>query len=41
MVVLKAHVMKNLFLHVGYRLINFKDPSNLMLGIGYRFGNRR
>ena len=41
LVVLKAHVMKNLFLHVGYRLINFKDPSNLMLGIGYRFGNRR
>ncbi len=40
-VALKAHITKSLFLHVGYRLIDFHDPSNLMLGIGYRFHNKR
>lgn len=40
-VALKTHITKSLFLHVGYRLIDFHDPSNLMLGIGYRFHNKR
>ena len=35
---LKAFVSRRLFLHVGYQLSNFKDPNNLMLGLGYRFG---
>lgn len=38
---LKTSVTKNLFLHVGYQLSKFKDPNNLMLGIGYRFHNKR
>lgn len=32
----KAFFTKNLFLNVGYRLGAFKDPHNIMLGIGYR-----
>ena len=34
---LKTHLTRSLFLHVGYQLYRFKDPNNLMLGIGYRF----
>ena len=30
-----------LFLHVGYQLSKFKDPNNLMLGLGYRFHDKR
>ena len=37
---LKTHVTKRAFLHVGYQLYKFKDPNNLMLGIGYRFNGR-
>jgi len=33
---LKTFVTKHLFLNVGYRLADFKDPENLMLGIGVR-----
>lgn len=33
---LKTFVTKNLYLNVGYRLGSFKDPQNLMLGIGVR-----
>ncbi len=33
---LKALLTRNLFLNVGYRISNFKDPQNLMLGIGER-----
>ncbi len=33
---LKAFVTRNVFLNVGYRLRHFKDPQNLMLGIGVR-----
>lgn len=40
-VALKAYMCKNVYLHIGYRLIDFHDPSNLMLGIGYRFHNKR
>lgn len=36
-VALKTDVTKNLFLHVGYQLYNFRDPNNLMLGLGFRF----
>ena len=35
---LKAFVSRQIFLHVGYQLKNFKDPNNLMIGIGYRIG---
>ena len=37
---LKTHITKRAFLHVGYQLYKFKDPNNLMLGIGYRFNGR-
>lgn len=37
---LKAFVTPRLFLHVGYQLHDFKDPNNLMLGLGWRFGKR-
>ncbi len=35
---LKTDVYKNLFLHIGYKLHDFHDPNNLMLGFGWRFG---
>ena len=38
---LKTYVPRHLFLHVGYQLSKFKDPNNLMLGIGYRFHDKR
>ena len=37
---LKTHLTSRLFLHVGYQLSRFKDPNNLMLGLGWRFGNK-
>lgn len=37
---LKADVGRNLFLHVGYQLYKFRNPNNLMLGLGYRFNGR-
>ncbi len=33
---LKAFVLKNLYFNVGYRLGSFKEPQNLMLGLGFR-----
>ena len=39
-IALKTHFTKRAFLHVGYQLYNFKDPNNLMLGIGYRFNGK-
>lgn len=33
---LKTFLTRNLFLNVGYRLGGFKDPQNLMLGVGVR-----
>ena len=33
---LKADVTRNFFLHVGYEPNKFKDPNNLMLGVGVR-----
>lgn len=38
---LKADVTHGLFLHVEYQLSKFKDPNNLMLGVGYRFHDKR
>lgn len=38
---IKTYVTRHLFLHVGYQLSKFKDPNNLMLGIGYRFHDKR
>ena len=38
---LKADITRFLFLHVGYQLYRFKDPNNLMLGLGFRFHGRR
>ena len=35
---LKAFVTRRIFLHVGYQLSDFKNPNNLMLGLGWRFG---
>ena len=35
--VLKTHLTRNIFLHTGYQLYRFKEPNNLMLGLGYRF----
>lgn len=37
---LKAFVTRRLFLHVGYQLSKFRDPNNLMLGLGWRFGRQ-
>jgi len=37
---LKMELTRNSFLHVGYCLHDFHDPSYLMLGIGYRFNNK-
>lgn len=39
--VLKTDITRNVFLHVGYQLYKFKNPNNLMLGIGYRFNAER
>lgn len=36
---LKTYLTRRLFLHVGYQLSRFKDPNNLMLGLGWRFGH--
>lgn len=38
---LKLSLTRNAFLHIGYNLQNFQDPNYLMLGIGYRFSNKR
>ncbi|MDE6717290.1 MAG: hypothetical protein K2J70_03770 [Muribaculaceae bacterium] len=34
--IFKAFITRNLFLNIGYGLGNFKNPNNLMLGVGYR-----
>ena len=33
---LKTFVTRHLYINTGYRLGDFKDPQNLMLGIGIR-----
>ena len=37
---LKTELYKGLYLNIGYKLHDFHDPNNLMLGFGWRFGNR-
>lgn len=37
---LKTDITRQLFLHVGYQLYRFKDPNNLMLGLGFRLGGK-
>lgn len=39
--VLKTSITRNLFLHIGYQLSEFKNPRNLMIGFGYHFNNKR
>lgn len=35
---LKTFIGKRFYLSTGYRLLRFRDPGNLMLGAGFRFG---
>lgn len=37
---LKTELYKGLYLNIGYRLHDFHDPNNLMLGLGWRFGRQ-
>lgn len=37
---LKTDIYKGLYLHIGYKLHDFHDPNNLMLGFGWRIGDR-
>lgn len=38
---LKIHVVRSLYVHIGYQLNSFKNPNNLMIGLGYRFHDKR
>lgn len=38
---LKIDMSRNSYLHIGYNLKDFHEPNYLMLGIGYRFNNKR
>lgn len=38
---LKIDTGRNSYLHIGYNLKDFHEPNYLMLGIGYRFNNKR
>lgn len=38
---LKVNVARGFFLHIGYQLNSFKNPNNLMIGVGYRFHDKR
>ncbi len=37
---LKTGIYKGLYLHIGYKLHDFHDPNNLMLGFGWSLRNR-
>ena len=37
---LKVHVSRRAMVHIGYSLVDFKTPNNLMLGLGWRFGGK-
>ena len=39
-VALKIEVTRSSFVHIGYNLQNFNTPNYLMIGLGYRFGNK-
>ena len=36
-----AYVATEKVAGIGYQLSKFKDPNNLMLGLGYRFHDKR
>lgn len=38
---LKIHLAKSFYVHIGYQLNSFKNPNNLMIGLGYRFHDKR
>ena len=38
---LKIDISHDTFLHIGYNLKDFHEPNYLMLGVGYRFNNKR
>lgn len=38
---LKTSLTRHLYLHTGYQLQNFHDPNHLMLGLGWRFNDKR
>lgn len=38
---LKIDLFKDLYLNIGYNLRNFQEPNYLMLGVGYRFHNKK
>lgn len=40
MFTLKTFITRNLYLSTGYRLVRFKTPGNLMLGLGWSFGGK-
>ena len=37
MLALKVAMSREVFLHVGYNLQEFRTPNYLMLGVGFRF----
>ena len=39
-VTLKTYLAGPLYLNVGYRLVEFHSPSNLMLGVGVTLGRK-
>lgn len=41
MLYLKAEVTRSSYIHIGYNLHNFSTPNFLMLGVGFRFNNKR
>lgn len=38
---LKLNLSRRTFVHIGYSLNDFKNPNNLMLGMGLRFNSKR
>lgn len=38
-IALKTHINRRLYLHTGYQFRDFRNPDNLLLGLGWRFGN--
>lgn len=34
---LKIHASRRAMVHIGYSLVDFKTPNNLMIGLGWRF----
>lgn len=38
-IALKTHITRRLYLHTGYQFRDFRNPDNLLIGFGWRFGN--